>query len=211
MSEQTIATQKFVDIEEIKNGVIKLKKGGVRKILIVSGINFDLKSEDEQTLILNTFQNFLNSLDFSVQFSIHSRKVNIDSYLEYMTIRKDEEKNELLKIQIEEYINFIKSFIEENSIINKSFFVSVPYDAATLENKKSGVFGFFKKKETKTENMNDRAKIEQLNHRVSQVIQGLEQIGLRVTPLEDDEIVELFYNLYNPKLIEKKDLKITKE
>ncbi len=213
MADITIATQHFVDIEKIKNGVITLKKGGVRKILIVSGVNFDLKSEDEQSLILRTFQNFLNSLDFSAQFFIHSRKVNISAYLEYMLERKEEETNELLKIQIEEYVDFIKSFIEDNAIINKSFFVSVPYDSAALENKtKSGVFDFFKKKAPQNvENLDERAKLEQLDHRVSQIIQGLEQIGLRVTPLEDDEIVELFYNLYNPQLVEKKELKITKE
>jgi len=209
MPEPTTSTQKFVDIKEIKNGVVMLKKGGIRKILIVSGINFDLKSEDEQILILNIFQNFLNSLDFSVQFFIHSRKVNIDAYLERMVVRKEEEPNELLKIQIEEYVDFIKSFIEDNAIINKSFFVSIPYDSVNITNKTGGVFGFLKKTTQTQKNTDERANLEQLNHRVSHVIEGLEQIGLRVTPLEDDEIVELFYNLYNPQLVEKRDLKIT--
>jgi len=101
MPEPTKPSQQFVEIKEIKNDVVYLKSGGLRKILIVSGVNFDLKSENEQTLILNGFRNFLNTLDFSVQLFIHSRKTNIDLYLEKIAARKQEEENELLKIQID--------------------------------------------------------------------------------------------------------------
>lgn len=93
MAEVTTPTQKFVEIKEIRDGVVYLKNGKLRKILIVSGINFDLKSETEQTLILNSFQNFLNSLDFSVQFFIHSRRVNIENYLDLM--EKEKKKNRM--------------------------------------------------------------------------------------------------------------------
>jgi type IV secretory pathway VirB4 component len=209
---QTVPSQQFVEISKIQDGVVYLKKGGVRKIIIVSGINFDLKSETEQGLILNGFQDFLNAIDFSVQFFVHSRKVNIDSYVERMRTRREEEPNELLKIQIDEYLNFIKTFIDQNKIISKTFFVVVPYEASdVVEQAKKGVFSFFRKKEKEVEDVpSAQAAVEQLNHRVDQVIGGLEQIGLRAAPLEDDEITELFYNLYNPQLVEKKGIEIKK-
>jgi len=213
MAEVTLPTQKFVEIEEIKNGVVRLKNRNLRQVLIVSGINFDLKSEEEQTIILNTFQRFLNTIDFPVQFFIHSRKMNVDDYLERMEGRKRDEENELLKIQIEVYITFIRSFIEDNAIISKTFFVVVPYETTRVTVQGSGgLFSFFKKSEAaqKKEVTIRPEDVEQLEHRVQEVTEGLSQIGLRVAPLGDDELTELFYNLYNPHLTDKKDLEITK-
>lgn len=210
MPEPTLPTQKFVDVKEIKNGVVFLKNGGMRQVVIVSGVNFDLKSEDEQNLILNTFQNFLNGLDFSVQFLIHSRKMNIDSYLVRVQKRREEEENQLLKIQIEEYANFVKTFVEQNAIINKTFFVVVPYEPPALSSATSsgGMFSFFGKTSKTEQNASLQNNLEQLTHRVDQVITGLEMIGLRAAPLQDAELVELFYNFYNPALIEKKGIEI---
>ena len=214
MAEVSLPTQKFVEVKSIKDGVVRLKDGGLRKVLIVGGVNFDLKSEEEQNLILSSFQNFLNTIDFSVQFFIHSRKINVTSYLAFLKTRQDEEKNELLKIQIEEYGEFIRSFVEENPIISKTFFTIVPYDPIKITAQVKGVMGFFKKTPKKemqeaTEEK-DRESIEQLDRRVEQVVSGLEQIGLRATILEDGELTELYYNLYNPQLIEKKGLEIAK-
>ncbi|MBI4034250.1 MAG: hypothetical protein HY378_01740 [Candidatus Brennerbacteria bacterium] len=215
MAEVSLPTQKFVEVKDIKNGVVRLKDGGLRKVLIVSGVNFDLKSEEEQNLILSSFQNFLNTLDFSVQFFIHSRKINISGYLEFLKTRKGEEENELLKIQIEEYAEFIRSFVEENPIISKTFFAIVPYDAVKIPTQAKGIMGLFKKsppkKEEEAAEERERKNIEQLDRRVEQVTSGLEQIGLRATALEDGELTELFYNLYNPQLIEKKGLEIAKQ
>lgn len=213
MPEATRTTQQFVEIKEIKNGVLYLKKGGLRRVLMVSGINFDLKSDAEQTLILQSFQNFLNSLDFSLQFFIHSRKANIASYLEKIEERKNEEKNELLRIQIEEYINFVRSFVEQNAIITKTFFVIVPYEP-TILTKKGGLLEILKGEQKKKKAESEEAPpehLEQLSHRVDQVIAGLAEIGLRAVPLEDEELIELYYNLYNPQLVEKKELEIAKE
>src|ERR1051325_4866672 len=208
------APQQFVEVKEIKNGVVHLKSGNLRQILIVSGLNFDLKSETEQILILRTFQDFLNTLDFSVQFFVHSRKVNVDIYLERMLERKNQEPNELLKVQIDEYVNFIRSFVEQNAIINKNFFAVVPYDLNTTEagaaGAAKGLVNLFKQKKSNEKEEDLKESLEQLNHRVSQVVSGVEQIGLRVAPLNDDELVELFYNLYNPQLVEKKGLEISK-
>jgi len=209
MAQTTGTTQKFVDIDEIKNEVIYMKNGGLRKILLINGINFDLRSEEEQQMILGSFQSFLNRLDFPIEFFIHSRKINIKSYLDKMKQREEDEKNELLKIQIGEYINFIRSFVEENPIITKSFFVVIPYNPiATIEETKKGLSkvvalftGGNKKEGEKNESMSK--KLQQLNYRVEEVVAGLEQIGLRTNKISDEELTELFYNLYNPQLIER--------
>lgn len=212
-NEPTKASQDFVDIREVRDGIIYTKSNRMCRILIVSGINFDLKSDAEQNLILNSFQNFLNTIDFPVQFFIHSRKVNINAYLAMMGTMKEKEQNELLKIQIEDYISFVKSLVEENAIISKAFFVIVSYQgiSAVPGDVAGGILSLFKKNESKKqENKAPQEHLEQLGHRVDQVTQGLESIGLRALPLEDEEIVELFYNLYNPQLVEKKGMEINK-
>src|SRR3989344_8431095 len=100
--EEISSTQTFVDIESVKDGVIMLKNGGLRQVIIVTGMNFDLKSEDEQNLIIYSYQNMLNTLDFSLQFFIHSRKLNIDKYLTMLQGRLEVETDSLLKDQISE-------------------------------------------------------------------------------------------------------------
>ncbi|MBI2278765.1 MAG: hypothetical protein HYU81_01735 [Candidatus Brennerbacteria bacterium] len=204
--EATAPTQQLVAVKEIRDGVVYLKRGGVRRVLMVSGINFELKSEEEQNLILGSFRNFLNTLDFSVQFFIHSRKVNVAPYLASLRARMEEEPNELLKIQIGEYAEFIRAFVEENAIIAKTFFVIVPYEPAISEKTRGGIMSLFKKaipvETLRGESVQEM--LSQLERRANQVIDGLSQTGLRVTPLENDALVELFYNLYNPEFTEKK-------
>ena len=147
---EALPTQQFIEIEAIKNGVIILKNTGLRQILMVSGINFDLKSEEEQGMLISLFQNFLNSLNFTVQIFIHSRKLNIDSYLEGLSVRESQESNELLKNQIAEYREFIRSFVAENAIMNKTYFVVVSYDPVKVPEGgqaiTQSVLGFLKKK-----------------------------------------------------------------
>src|SRR3989344_5214853 len=218
--QESLSTQSFVDIISIDNDIVKLKNGGLRKILLVSGTNFALKSEEEQGIITYAFQGFLNSLDFSVQFFIHSRKLNIDDYLKKLEEREMQEENGLLKNQIFEYREFIKSLVGQNAIMQKRFFAVVPYDPVQIS--KAGLdvaekmFGWLKSKAAKTsqekkiENLEES--LEQLDRRVDEIINGLNQVGLRAVPLNQDELTELFYNLYNPATIDKKvDLEITKE
>lgn len=210
------STQQFVEIESIRNGVITLKNGGLRRILMVGGINFELKSEEEQNVIIRAYQNFINALEFSVQILIHSRRVNIEDYIKNLSGRREQEKNELLKEQLGEYIEFIRSFVQNNAIMSKAFFVVVPYDSASLSESSSKALGFlpfFKSKPKTAEQINKplEEKISQLDQRVDQVVSGLSAVGLRVATLNDEELIELFYNLYNPQAIEVKDLKIAKE
>ncbi len=217
-TKEALPTQKFIAVERIENGTLVLKGGGLRQILMVSGINFDLKSEEEQGLIINTFQGFLNSLNFSIQIFIHSRKVNIEGYLENLEKRESQESNELLKNQILEYREFIRAFVSENAIMTKSYFIVVPYDPVQLsphgEAFTSKILGMLKKKGVEnpvkrlpeanaTEDRVLREHMEQLTQRSNQVIGGLNQINLRAIPLNDDELIELFYNLYNPEAVEK--------
>jgi type IV secretory pathway VirB4 component len=202
------STQQFVEIEDIKNGVVTLKDGAMRAVVMVSGINFELKSEEEQDSITAGYQNFLNALDFSIQIVIHSRKLNISRYLERMEDIHVQEKNELLRNQISEYIEFIRSFVKQNEIMTKNFFVVVPYDGGGLKDMKDSLLSslpFLKKKKSaaadKQETMEE--KVGQLQQRVDQVIAGLERMGLRAVVLADDELTELYYNLYNPETVEK--------
>ncbi len=215
---EALPTQKLIEVEAIKNGTLILKGGRLRQILLVSGTNFDLKSEEEQSMIIGQFQSFLNSLNFAVQIFIHSRKINIEKYLDNLSVRETQEDNELLKNQIVEYREFIKAFVAENAIMNKSFFLTIPYDAIQLSEGSGAVtekiFGFLKKKgvakpteRIAVENRDQERQLEehinQLNRRASQVIAGLNQLDLRAIQLNDEELTELFYNLYNPGDIEK--------
>ncbi|MDP2696221.1 MAG: hypothetical protein Q8O87_03170 [bacterium] len=222
----TKPTQQFVEIEGVRDGVLTLKNGGLRRILMVNGVNFDLKSEEEQNLIIFSYQNFINGLDFSVQTLVHSRKLNIDTYLGKLDDRRSQEDNELLRNQIGEYQQFIRSFVNENAIMEKTFFVVVSFDGIQIGevgqklSEKLLSFLPFKKTAAKKNEAAEAAKaqkeqsrvhnIEQLDQRVNQVIAGLRQIGLNVAQLNDEQIIELFYNLYNPKTVEKETLEIAR-
>mgnify|MGYP001591582833 CR=1 FL=1 len=206
-TEESLPSQDFIAISEIKNDVIYLKNGGIRKVLLVSGINTELKSEDEQNTVYFLFQNFLNSVDFPLQFAVHSRKLNVNGYLAYLETRRVAETNELLKSGIEEYIEFVKSFVQENAIMTKNFFVVVSYNPLIASSKTSlassiPIIG--KKMGGDDKQKNETEMIEQLTQRTEQVTSGLHGIGLRAIALNSSELTELFFNLYNPETIEKK-------
>ncbi len=122
-----MSTQKYVDVEEVRDGVIVLKNGSLRAVLLVSSINFDLKATEEQDSIISQYQNFLNSLDFPIQIVVSSRKLNIKPYLEYLKKKENQLTNELLNLQLSEYQNFIKNLAEVSNIMSKFFYVVVPF------------------------------------------------------------------------------------
>src|SRR3990167_6674899 len=132
MSSSTSATQEFVPIKEVRDGVILLKDGGLRAVLLCSSINFALKSEDERNAILLQFQDFLNSLDFSIEIVIQSRKLDIRPYIALLEGQEKIQTNNLMKIQVREYIEFIKSFTENTNIMTKNFFIVVPYSPSLV-------------------------------------------------------------------------------
>ena len=218
MAKESQPTQKFIDIQSVRENTLILKNGSLRKILMVSGVNFDLKSEEEQGLITYAYQNFLNSLDFSVQVFLHSRRLNIEDYLKKLDTRQSEEENDLLKTQIAGYREFVASFVGQNPIMSKTFFVVVPLDPIQIPGGASGIatklFGAFKK--SSAQPAQDQEKdfqhnLLQLNQRVDRVMNGLTGIGLQAAGLDDSTIIELFYNLYNPESVEKRGLAIAKE
>lgn len=198
------ATQEFVPIKEVRGGVVVLKTGGLRQLLIASSVNFALKSADEQNAIIQQFQQFLNSIDFSVQFFIESRQLDIRPYLALLEERYKEQLDELMKIQIRSYITYIRDFTERNNIMAKSFFIVVPYDPPIISSGGSGLGNLFGGKRTKEE---ADASFEehrlQLEQRVSVVEQGLVRTGVRVAQLGTEETIELFYKLFNPGELEK--------
>lgn len=196
-----VATQQFVPIERVRDGIIVLKNGELRSILITSSLNLSLKSEDEQQAILLQFQNLLNSLDFPIQLFVQSRRLNIKPYIDLLQNRSTEVKEDLLKIQIHEYIGFINKFAEETNIMTKHFFVVVPYLPASSSSSGGASsfipFGHSATTMGQEESTFDAARI-QLEQRVSTVIQGLTRFGLRAQKLGTEEVVELFYKLFNP-------------
>ncbi|PIR44612.1 MAG: hypothetical protein COV10_03860 [Candidatus Vogelbacteria bacterium CG10_big_fil_rev_8_21_14_0_10_51_16] len=202
-------SQEFVPIDEIRDGIVVLKDGSLCLVLMASSLNFALKSEDEQQAIIFQFQNFLNSLDFSVQFHIQSRKLDIRPYLATLEERIGKQTHDLMKIQIKEYIGFIKNFTETTSIMTKSFFVVIPYQPAILTGKKSkgllsGLFGRQSKQEASAlEKRTFEENRTQIEQRANVVEQGLSRTGVRTIPLGTEELVELYYKIFNPGELEK--------
>ena len=201
----TNSTQQFVPIEDIRDGLLILSDGSLRAIIMASSLNFSLKSDDERQAILLQFQDFLNSLDFSVQIYIQSRKLDIRPYLALLEERYKEQTNDLMKIQTEQYIDFIKKFTESTSIMTKSFFIVVPYDVALVNTGGQFLSSIFGKKTSQaqvdSENFaENRAQIEQ---RIAVIEQGLVRCGIRVARLGNEETVELFYKIFNPGESEK--------
>lgn len=193
--------QQFLDIESIREDVIIMKNGGVRVVVMCSSVNFALKSAEEQDAIIYQYQNFLNSLDFPLQFVIHSRKLNINPYLDTLRERQREEENDLLKVQISEYSEFVKTFINITNIMSKVFYAVVPFTPTVIEQKGflGNVFsglGLGKKKGGETGTFEEHK--NQLWQRVDTVISGLQRVGIRSAPLNTEELIELFYGLYNP-------------
>jgi type IV secretory pathway VirB4 component len=199
MATKATPTQIFVPLKEVRDGFAVLRDGSLRAILMVSSINFALKSQDEQAAILSQFQAFLNTIDFSIQIYIQSRRLDIAPYLELLSSKEKDQDNDLMRVQLREYVEFIRTFVKEVDIMAKSFFVVVPYQAPTLDLKKdvnSFLSGRKMGGETKTIEFEESR--SQLEQRIAVVEQGLSRIGARSIPLGNDEIVELFYHLFNP-------------
>jgi type IV secretory pathway VirB4 component len=206
MAVKAKTTQEFVPIKEIRQGVVILKDNGLRGVIMASSLNFALKSADEQQSIIMQFQNFLNSLDFSVQIFIQSRRLDIRPYIALLENRLKEQVSDLLKIQTREYISFIKNFTENQNIMTKTFFIVVPYSPTVIST--SGVGNIIGGKKTPAESAEKRiAEFEehrsQLEQRMGVVTQGLVRCGIRSVQLGTEEVVELFYKIFNPGDTEK--------
>jgi len=193
------STQQFLEIDQIKEGVILLKNKAMRGVIMVSSLNFALKSEEEQNAIIYQFQNFLNSLDFSLEITVQSRKLNITGYLDKLKELEKKQENELLKTQTAEYRKFINALISGGAIMSKTFFVTVPFTLMKIPGMKT-MKGLFKKESTSTFNDEQFQRCKsQLWQRVEFVALGLRRCGLQCVPLDTSELIELFWSLYHPE------------
>ncbi len=202
------ATQEFVPVKEIRDGIVVLKDGGLRAVILANSINLSLKSEDEQKAIIFQFQNFLNTLDFSIQISVQSRKLDIKPYLVMLENRMKVQTEPLLKLQTKEYIDFIKKFTDDVNIMTKNFYIVIPYTPKSFNTDKNPITGFFAKKTKEqakaAEQVDFEEKRSQLEQRVNVIKQGLASCGIKSKELETEKIVELFYKVFNPGEVEGK-------
>ena len=207
VSEKTIkrpATQEFVDIEKIREGVIILKNGVLRAVLMCGSRNLELESIDSQNAIINAYADFLNSFDWPLQIVIHSRKLDIKPYLAALEEKLKTQENELLKIQTAEYIDFVRSFVTLSDIMIKRFYTVVPFDP--VESKAESPFekisSLIKSPSKKPQELPEEKFQQyknQLFQRVGHIILALAHVGIKAVGLQTEELIELFYNLYNPE------------
>jgi type IV secretory pathway VirB4 component len=201
------ATQEFLEIKDIREGVLLLKNNAIRGILMVSSINFALKSDEEQSAIIYAFQTFLNSLDFSCQIVIQSRNINITPYLDGLKDLEEKQTSDLLKQQTASYREFIKNLVKGDMIMTKNFYVVVPYSLMEVLGigAISKQFDFLKTKKEKSEDMKDddfqRCK-SQLWQRMEFLAMGLRRCGLEAIPLTTPELIELFWSIHHPEQAE---------
>lgn len=202
--------QKHIEIKEIRDDVVFLKNGGMRAVLMTTSLNFALRSVDEQDAIIFQYQNFLNSLDFSIQIIAASRKFNIKPYLESLEQKQIKQENQLLKMQSYEYIDFVKGLTELTNIMTESFYVVVPYSPSVV--KKSSFFDIFSSKQNHSAKEQKFQEIKNdLWQRVEFVVSGLRGAGVKAIPLKTNELIELFYKLYNPSAKEDAEIKKSKD
>lgn len=199
-------TQRFLDIAEIREDVVVMKDGTLRAVLMVSSINFALKSEDEQQATIQGYMQFLNGLEHPIQVSIQSRKMNIDGYLNKLKAQEDTIANELLKTQIRDYMSFVRELVDLGEIMQKRFFVVIPFDASDSGMTKgffsrlSGAFSPASIIKLNAKQFKERK--EALGARVANISGGLQSMGLQVIGLDTQGLIELYYDAYNPDVMD---------
>ncbi len=207
-AQKGLSSQKYLDISEIKDNVVIMKNGSLRAVLMVSSINFALKSIDEQDAIIYRYQSFLNSLDFSIQIIVNSRQLNIDTYLDVLREEEKKQTNDLLRMQISSYIEYINGLVKMANIVTKTFYIVVPFSLS--ESKDDNIQSKFSSVTNTSQIMSSRKTFEkyrdQLFQRVDHIVENLSGAGLRMTMLNTQELIELYYSIYNPESVEKKGL-----
>lgn len=198
----TASTQQYLDIAEIKDNTVVMKDGTLRAVLMVSSINFALKSEEEQSAVIGSYVRFLNNLAFTLQIVVQSRELDIDNYLNYLKEKEKEQINKLLKIQTADYIEYIQELTSLGRIMSKRFFVVVPYDPVTDKHK--GFFSSIKEalRPATIIKLKEQTFVryqEMLDRRVDSVMGGLESMGVSVARLDTQSLIELYYKTYNPE------------
>jgi len=194
--------QKFVEVQEIKNGLVIMKDNSLRAVCACSSINFDLLSQTEQEAVINRFQEFLNSLDFPLQIIVASRHFQIENYLAQISELEQKQTNELLRIQTSEYINFVRSFVEFANIMNKSFYIIVPFSIVEAReesflNRIKNIVSSQKSKKEKFEAEKLNQYKTQLDQRMNLISEGLQALGIKTISLNDEQLTQLYFEFYN--------------
>lgn len=211
------STQNALQIAEIRDGIVIMNDGSFRSVVMVKSINFDLMSSEEQEAVEYSYQGFLNSLYFPIQIFVHSQKVDLQPYVEKLDKIRTEHDNMLLALLMEDYIDYIGQLSQQTNIMDKRFYVVIPFfpvadvkKAITAsKNLFTGVFALFQNKQghvTINEPDLEKAKAE-LKNRVQAVLGGLQQSGIQGLPLDTQELIELYYDTYNPDTATRQELK----
>jgi hypothetical protein len=204
-----ISTLAFVEVGEIRDDVLVLKDGLMRGIIAVSSANFALKSGEEQQLIINAFQGVLNALEFPIQILVQSRKLNLDPYIEKLRQLEDAQQNDLLRVKMQEYIEYINQMLDQINIMKKDFYIIVGYEPTSAK------IGFFtsiarvlnptKVIKKKREDFNRDKQF--LNQRMDQIVSRFSSLDLKISSLNTEQLIALMYNSYNPDTLESVRLK----
>lgn len=190
-------TQEYLPFSEIRDGIVIMKDGSLRLILLTSATNFALKSEEEQNAVIFGYQSFINSLSFPVQILMQSRRLDLTNYLKQLKEAQAKQSNELLRIQIQDYSRFVEQLISVANIMDKKFFVVVPFFPGATGGKKGVPRGRAKTKVSDTDFQSSK---QELTQRANVVAQGLGTLGIRVVQLETQEVIGLLYATYNKDL-----------
>lgn len=203
------STQQHLVISEVRDDMVILKDGTVRAVMLVSSINFALKSVDEQEAIIQAYITFLNGLEYPIQIVVQSRQMNIDPYIKSLKKFERETGNELLKQQIADYRDFVSELVDLGEIMQKRFYLVVPYDP--LKNRRKGFFSRVSEvvspivtAKLNKQQIEDRRM--QLGRRVELIAGQLQSMGLTVARLDTQGLIELYYDVYNPDLFGKEPL-----
>ncbi len=185
------STQSFVEIEDVKDDIVLLNDFSAAVVVEVGAVNFWLLSQEEQTAMIYAYAGLLNSLSFPVQILILSKKMDISSYLDYLTIKLKTQRVDLMSRRLESYREFIKTIVKKNTVLEKRFFFVVPFSPLELGVSGANTQGLHK------EYVMSRAKVS-LYPKRDHLVRLLSKVGLRAAILQKQELVELYYNLYNP-------------
>jgi len=187
-SNKKISSRNQIRIKEVKDGVLVLPNNHYRLVLESSSINFELKSEEEQDVIIDSFQNFLNSLPSQIQILIRIREVDVDHYITQVSEAINSENETVYKNQIRNYCSFVKNLVSGSKILSRRFYLVIPYHASD----KSTDFELIK---------------EHIHLNRDIVARGLEKMGMKAKQLDSIELLDLFYSFYNPDQIKTQALK----
>lgn len=201
-------TQAQTPIAEVRNGIVVLKDGGLRLVMLCSTVNFDLKSEEEQEAIISGYQSFINSLEFPIQIVVQSRNLDLSKYIKKLQNQIPRAPNQLLALQIQSYISFIQATLKFANIMDKKFFVVIPYNLPITT--KPGFLSDFSRAVSKTQPEINLTNFDQykkeLIQRAQVVASGLSSLGIRAVQLNTQELVELYYATYNPEIAKNEKL-----